>query len=732
MTARRRAPSLTVVVLVGASLVAVASPAAAATIAVTTTADVVDAGDGQTSLREAVSAANADAAEDVIELGNGATYALTICDGAGEEDVNASGDLDHTVAAGRLVVNGHGSTISQTCGLDSGDRVLDSRSLTGLGLFDVTIEGGDVAAAGLRGGGVEARGPSVLSGVVFRENRAAIGGGFSLFRLADVQTLSIVAGSFEDNEAVAAGGGLSFDADASASSVSIAGTSFVGNEVTAASTLFGSGGGGAFLRAGDIEVTGVDASGNTVAQAVLGAGKGGGFAADVSPDGVGAAISDSTFEGNTAAGAGGGLYLQQSNASCALALVEHSTIRDNIGGEGGGIVAECLGLSSSTVDGNDAGAGGGGIDLFTTAADSSILQVSQSTIAGNTGTTGGIEATAPSSELLVESSTVTDNGGTVGGIASGGELTLVGLTLAGSSGTEVDELEATGAGSIVSSILGDDRLGSPSCALGVGIVRANSVDVDTSCLDDAAGNVVGHTPRLGPLADNGGPTETRLPDMASPALDLVPPAACGGGALDQRGIMRPQGVSCDAGAVERELPAGAPRFSDVPAGHPFFWEIECLVERSAAVGYSDGTFRPGAAVSRQAVVAWLWHLVGAPAPSGAPPFSDVSPIHPFADAIAWAAEEDVVTGFADGTFRPATPVSRQALSAWLWRVAGEPVPHDDPPFTDVSGGHPFADAIAWLAESEVAEGFPDGTFRPTSSITRQAVAAWVCRADDVL
>jgi hypothetical protein len=132
------------------------------------------------------------------------------------------------------------------------------------------------------------------------------------------------------------------------------------------------------------------------------------------------------------------------------------------------------------------------------------------------------------------------------------------------------------------------------------------------------------------------------------------------------------------------------------------------------------------------LVAWLWALAGEPAPAGDPPFSDVPPTHPFADAIAWAAEEDLVAGFPDGTFRPGGSVSRQALAAWLWRQAGEPAPGGDPPFVDVPASHPFADAIAWLAEAGITEGFADGTFRPSQSITRQAVAAWVCRAEEAV
>jgi hypothetical protein len=82
-----------------------------------------------------------------------------------------------------------------------------------------------------------------------------------------------------------------------------------------------------------------------------------------------------------------------------------------------------------------------------------------------------------------------------------------------------------------------------------------------SCHFGAATDRVGtsNAPKLGALANNGGPTQTRLPQLGSPLIDAILLASCPDGAsgisTDQRGVSRPQGTGCDIGAVEVAAPA---------------------------------------------------------------------------------------------------------------------------------------------------------------------------------
>jgi hypothetical protein len=77
--------------------------------------------------------------------------------------------------------------------------------------------------------------------------------------------------------------------------------------------------------------------------------------------------------------------------------------------------------------------------------------------------------------------------------------------------------------------------------------------------------------------------------------------------------------------------------SDVPPSHPFFEETMWLADQGVTTGYEDGSFRPGEAISREAMAAFFFRFDGASAGAADPGFSDVSPSDPFFDEIAWLA-----------------------------------------------------------------------------------------------
>jgi hypothetical protein len=464
----------------------------------------------------------------------------------------------------------------------------------------------------------------------------------------------------------------------------------------------------------------------------------------------------SVIEGNRATTAGGGV--QSSND----VFVEDSTVRNNVAGTpGGGVFAlATMEVTNSTITGNLAGTSGGGAFAHGT------LLVSNSTVAHNRSTTGGggigsfqpitvVRSTISDNDaagaggailafddVLVATSTLARNGAaTIGGgidnVGADDPTTITASTLVANAAPIGANLHTEFSTTIARSIVSMGS-GGEDCALDGGGNLPILVGGDASCygilqpIDELSLH-----PMVAPPADNGGPTETQRTVGPSRAVDVfgADMGGCADG-RDQRGVARPQGPLCDVGAFEAVPLACTSTFGDVSTGHPFFEEICWLSQMGITGGFADGGYHPSAAVSRQAMAAFLYRLALTPPfqPPTTPTFDDVGPSHPFLREVEWLASEQIAGGFEDDTYRPLSPVSRQAMAAFLYRVGGEP-PAATPPaqtFGDVPPSHPFFDEIAWMTEAGVANGFEDDTFRPSNPVSRQAMAAFLLRlADDV-
>lgn len=179
------------------------------------------------------------------------------------------------------------------------------------------------------------------------------------------------------------------------------------------------------------------------------------------------------------------------------------------------------------------------------------LLVRGSTFVGNSASVGSA-IDGERGRLDMQNSTVTANEDLTPGGASVrvGSARISGSTITGDSGPGPDlaaqqsspETEVTG------SILG-------SCE-GTVNLRATLIRSPRTCAFLSTGDVVGADPKLGPLAANGGPTRTMAITRESPAAGLVPAELCL--PVDQRGLARPHGSSCSAGAYEPPGAGGAP------------------------------------------------------------------------------------------------------------------------------------------------------------------------------
>ena len=274
-------------------------------------------------------------------------------------------------------------------------------------------------------------------------------------------------------------------------------------------------------------------------------------------------LINSIVNGNQAATGGGIASVADREHGSGTVTLMGTRVNDNVARIGGGIFVSSftLTLIDSTVSGNVANGVnvssgvGGGISMA-----EGMLTLTNSTVSGNTARDqGGGIYKYRSGTLALTNSTVSGNTATFGdggGIFSGSQLTLVNSTIAendagGQGGGVYSE---RGPAEVVNTIIAKNSAGSaPDCSGEFASVGHNLVGSSSACSFRAGtGDQVGFQfridPKLGPLQDNGGPTETHALLEGSPAIDAG--ADEHAPETDQRGISRPQGSASDIGAFE--------------------------------------------------------------------------------------------------------------------------------------------------------------------------------------
>jgi predicted outer membrane repeat protein len=283
-------------------------------------------------------------------------------------------------------------------------------------------------------------------------------------------------------------------------------------------------------------------------------------------------LSNSIVSGNSTDYDGGGLYMTGANTTVSL---ENSSISANSAYRGGGIYARgsvSVTLSNSSVTANTAYHGSGIIVL------GSSMNISNSTVSGNSGTSSGGGIYAGFSSIDLSNSTVSANSAFFGGgiDVQSSTLSLSNSTISGNStfwiGGGIYALSSTvslsnstlsmnaasSAGGIYAGFNSSINLSNSivansgsDCVKNASTITADSHNIieDGSCVTSA----LSVDPKLGPLANNGGPTKTHALLAGSPAIDAGDNATCAAppvNNLDQRGETRPVGSACDIGAYE--------------------------------------------------------------------------------------------------------------------------------------------------------------------------------------
>jgi predicted outer membrane repeat protein len=412
----------------------------------------------------------------------------------------------------------------------SGGAIYHDRNAT-LAITGSTFTGN--TATGFFGGAILNEGQLTVAGSTLIGNSTGQNGG-ALSTTVGAATLT--SSTLSGNHAGTSGGAV-YHFGGGSGTLSIAGCSLSGNDADAF--------GGALQNEGPTTVTGGAITGNHAAQ--TGGGIYNGSAASLTLDGV--AIQANESEG----GNGGGVWNDGVLHATGVTIEGNQALAPGAGIAGGvGNQLGTLTLTRSTVHGNTARAAGG---LFN--FNGGTLSLVDSAVTGNTATGafgGGIQNQASLALLDV---TVSGNAATTSGAGvfngHGGVATITHATLADNTSAVGEALFNFSATATLRNTLLADRCDNQ------GTLHSQGGNIEspgnTCSLNHASDRRNVADPEIGPLASNGGPSQTHALMDGSPAIDAALVSHCP--LTDQRGAARPQGAGCDVGAFEVPEPPGA-------------------------------------------------------------------------------------------------------------------------------------------------------------------------------
>ena len=204
-----------------------------------------------------------------------------------------------------------------------------------------------------------------------------------------------------------------------------------------------------------------------------------------------------------------------------------------------------------------------------------------------------------------------------------------------------------------------------------------------------------------------------------------------------RDIDRKQAWNFAADTVDKNLhlyakwvkEANVSSFVDVSVSDWFVGDVEYVFANGLMDGVGGGAFAPYQNTSRAMIVTVLWRMEGKPVNDSVLSFTDVPSGQWYTEAIRWAADKGIVTGYSAQVFGPNDSITREQLAAILYRYAGYKG-HDVSSradlhgFTDLNKVSAWArDALSWANGKGLINGMPDGTLDPLGKANRCQTAA---------
>lgn len=178
--------------------------------------------------------------------------------------------------------------------------------------------------------------------------------------------------------------------------------------------------------------------------------------------------------------------------------------------------------------------------------------------------------------------------------------------------------------------------------------------------------------------------------------------------------------------------AQAMPFFDVRPGDWYYDAVVYVNHKGIMGGYGGGFFQPDIQLSRAMLAQVLYNMAGGFPVSGQTGFHDVPAGAWYAEAVRWAAGEGIITGYSDGSFRPGAPITREQFAVMLYRFqqsrGGGSAGQHALDYTDAETIGAYArEAVVWCTANGILGGYGDNTLRPKGQTTRAQAAAMLTR-----
>ena len=168
-------------------------------------------------------------------------------------------------------------------------------------------------------------------------------------------------------------------------------------------------------------------------------------------------------------------------------------------------------------------------------------------------------------------------------------------------------------------------------------------------------------------------------------------------------------------------------FRDVPTDAYYYEAVKWAQKKGITGGIGDGLFGPNQPCTRAQIVTFLWRAAGSPEPEGtAAGMTDVAAGSYYEKAVAWAIENGITTGTADGLFAPDATCTRAQGMTFLFR-ASKASADGMPAFSDVATNAYYAEAVKWATDNGITTGTTSSTFSPGSGCTRAQIVTFLWR-----